>query len=311
MPKPIKMIPPAPPVETESEIDTTDFNAPKDDFEKFKLPPEKIDLPKLDLKKDTPAEPEIETEQPKKLYEPKKYSSGTSSNNAKTTDWSYTGSTGPEYWADINPNYALSKTGKAQSPINLQDAEPKVGAPLEFLYRPSKINLVNNGHTIQQNYDRGSYVLYKGKSYHLKYIDFHSKSEHTMCNTYSMLEMQLVHESDSGEKLIVGILYDIGDENRFLASFFGNLPQSAQQTYRSDDIMNVSIALPTRRSMFHYTGSLTTPPTTEGVNWFVFADVQSISENQLEQFTSLHQNNYRPIQNRNDREVFLYTPIQK
>ena len=38
---------------------------------------------------------------------------------------------------------------------------------------------------------------------------------------------------------------------------------------------------------YNYDGSFTTPPCTEGINWFVVKDVQKISQAQLTSFTRL------------------------
>ena len=36
-----------------------------------------------------------------------------------TTAWSYTGSTGPEHWGELSPDYALARTGRSQSPVDI------------------------------------------------------------------------------------------------------------------------------------------------------------------------------------------------
>ena len=59
---------------------------------------------------------------------------------------------------------------------------------------------------------------------------------------------------------------------------------------------------------YHYQGSLTTPPCTESVNWFLYKDVLTISEAHLKAFQErLHDHsghhNFREVQPLNERRV--------
>jgi len=64
----------------------------------------------------------------------------------------------------------------------------------------------------------------------------------------------------------------------------------------------------TKAGFYHYHGSLTTPPLTESVNWFVYGNVLPISEAHLKAFKSHchdhhgHQN-FRDVQPLNGRRV--------
>lgn len=64
----------------------------------------------------------------------------------------------------------------------------------------------------------------------------------------------------------------------------------------------------TSPGFFHYHGSLTTPPCTENVNWFVYKDVLTISESHLKAFYGQchdHQghHNFREVMPLNERRV--------
>ena len=72
-------------------------------------------------------------------------------------EWGYTGETGPSHWGDLCAEYAVAKTGKQQSPIDLRNTLSKALPRLDFKYRPSRIHLIYNGHTIQENEDPGSF----------------------------------------------------------------------------------------------------------------------------------------------------------
>ena len=62
--------------------------------------------------------------------------------------------------------------------------------------------------------------------------------------------------------------------------------------------------LPNDKKYYNYTGSLTTPPCSQGMNWIVFKEVLTISDAQLKKFTDLYNHNYRPIQKTGSRTVF-------
>ena len=142
----------------------------------------------------------------------------TAADNEHAT-WSYSGETGPLFWGELDPAYVLCKTGTTQSPIDITGAESKEGSPLEFHYETSTMNVINNGHTIQQNYDPGSFVIYNSKRFNLKQFHFHRKSEHTVEGKHFAMEMHLVHVAGDGELLVVGVLLKPGPKSEFLSHF--------------------------------------------------------------------------------------------
>jgi hypothetical protein len=69
------------------------------------------------------------------------------------TRWEYEGLTGPDRWGDLDREYAACKTGKEQSPIDIQNAEKAELSGLRFEYKSGPLKyLINNGHTIRVNY---------------------------------------------------------------------------------------------------------------------------------------------------------------
>ena len=97
----------------------------------------------------------------------------------KAAHWTYEGHEGPDSWGELDPAYAVCKTGQSQTPIDL----PASGQPSPFKkiahnYGPSAVNYVNNGHTIQVDYDKGSSLTIDGKQYDLAQFHFHAPSEH-------------------------------------------------------------------------------------------------------------------------------------
>ena len=54
---------------------------------------------------------------------------------------------------------------------------------------------------------------------------------------------------------------------------------------------------------FHDDGSLTTPPCTEEVKWSIFEQPIEMSKEQIIAFQQIFEDNHRPVQPLNDREI--------
>ncbi len=218
--------------------------------------------------------------------------------------WGYAGSTGPSHWADLGDADLACGEGKRQSPIAL-DASKAVPHDADFriLYRPSKAQLVNNGHTVEADIaNDGDAVVFAGETYPLQQVHFHSPSEHTLDGKRYPLEIHFVHRSEGGNITVVGALVQAGAENRDMAELFAALPRQGARTELHKDI-DLTRILPTDRHALVYTGSLTTPPCTEGVHWIVLAQPLDMSAEQIRAFQRLYPDNHRPLQPRNDREL--------
>jgi carbonic anhydrase len=218
--------------------------------------------------------------------------------------WSYDGESGPTHWADLDPAWAVCAVGKRQSPIDIvQVVAPHVD-DLSFDYQPSPLDLVNNGHTVQVNYEAGSHLIVRGVSYDLVQFHFHAHSEHRLAGHFAPLEVHLVHRNASGALAVIGVLIEEGTENSALESVFANLPKQSGGTLHLDQSsFDATELLPEAFESFHYDGSLTTPPCSEGVNWHVLAAPIQASTAQIAKFTALYANDARPLQALEDRPV--------
>jgi carbonic anhydrase len=67
--------------------------------------------------------------------------------------------------------------------------------------------------------------------------------------------------------------------------------------------VNVADLLPAERGYYTFIGSLTTPPCSEGVTWFVLKTPAQVSRREVAVFARLFPNNTRPIQPLNGRLV--------
>lgn len=223
--------------------------------------------------------------------------------------WSYQNTTGPNYWADLTPDFATCTRGKSQSPINLTAAESADLIDPDFHYEPVPLNLLNNGHTVQVPYAPGSYVMLDGQQYNLLQFHFHSPSEHAIEGQPWDAELHLVHQNDAGDLAVVAVLLqaDDGDDALSYGELSVNLPVKAGDKVRTGAIVNAKDLLPAKNTTYRYSGSLTTPPCSESVTWLVMTDPVTLSTRQINRYRELLNHNNRPLQSLNNRAVQIDT----
>src|SRR5258708_3358574 len=126
--------------------------------------------------------------------------------------WTYEGAEGPDKWGALDASFAACSAGHAQSPINLTKESKLDLADIKFKYQPSKLNIFNNGHTIQVNYDAGSSIVYNEIEYKLVQFHFHHPSEHTIDGKEFAMELHFVHQSASGQLAVVAVMIHQSDK---------------------------------------------------------------------------------------------------
>lgn len=223
---------------------------------------------------------------------------------AHESHWSYAGEGAPEHWGDLKPEYITCKQGASQSPVNINSKIHTKQSNIEFSYDGKAADIVNNGHTIQVNLAPGSTITVNGKSYTLLQFHFHSPSEHTIDGKQAPMVIHMVHRSDDGQLGVIGVMVNVGKENKALAPLWEKMPQTEGEKVTLDDLkLDLMQLLPNNTTYYSYTGSLTTPPCTEGVQWMVMKNRVNVSKAQLAAFTKLFPHNARPVQPLNGRKV--------
>ena len=225
---------------------------------------------------------------------------------ADASRWSYSGATGPAKWAKLEKNFASCAAGKTQSPIDIPDAEARKGdlPPLLFDYRPSALNIIDDGHTIRVNYAAGSTISVEGKRYELVEIDFHKPSEEKVSGKGHDMEAHLVHRGKDGKLAIVAVLLDEGKENALIKTLWSHLPQTKDKEIVDEAVkINAVELLPRDKGYYAFAGSLTTPPCSEDVKWFVLKTPTPISADEIARFARSYPMNARPVQELNGRDI--------
>jgi carbonic anhydrase len=220
--------------------------------------------------------------------------------------WSYQGKTGPLDWGRLDPAYKACSQGHAQSPIDIRSAHLNKGLePIEFHYIGGPVTLENTGNTIRVYVDPGSYIVAGGVRYDLEQFHFHHPSEEAVKGKLTDMVVHLVHHSADGKVAVVAVRFqmDRGDANAVMAVLWPHLPLATGAKEKVTDIINPGGFLPADRGYWTYVGSLTAPPCTEGVHWFVLQDVLSVSRSQLRAFTAIFPMNSRPLQDLHGRRI--------
>lgn len=219
-----------------------------------------------------------------------------SSAHTNQTHWSY--EEGPQNWEGD------CRTGESQSPINIINAEGKELENIAIYYEDDAARILNNGHTVQAEYDNG-YIEVDGERYNVAQFHYHAPSEHTIDGKSFAAELHIVHvdvNDNKKVKAVIGILFEEGTENLAYQPFLSNLPGQEDEEITGIAINAVDL-LPSLQTTFRYDGSLTTPPCTEEVLWFVMTTPVQLSADQLAKLESVFEGNNRPIQVLNERPL--------
>jgi carbonic anhydrase len=239
---------------------------------------------------------------------------------------------GPSRWGTVTPSYGTCGTvadgfnsviavGMAQTPIDLSTSKSvfAVLPAIDFRYKDTAFDVENTGHVVEVVYDAGSSIRL-GRSvtdtYQLVQFHFHAPSEHTVNGKQYDAELHLVHKNILGQLVVVGVL--LSKSSTASSTLFDDIVTTAPMTQatgsRNGLSLNANSLLPEDQTYFTYTGSLTTPPCTEGVRWFVMAEPVSVSEFVIQQLHTVTKqfpgyngfgNNNRPVLPLNGRTVLM------
>ncbi|MES2091153.1 MAG: carbonic anhydrase family protein [Pseudomonadota bacterium] len=217
--------------------------------------------------------------------------------------WQYGGTTGPQSWGQLKPEFQSCMLGKRQSPIDIRDGIKVQLEPIQFEYRPTAFRVIDNGHTVQVNLDPGNFITVTGRRYELLQFHFHRPSEERINGRQFDLVAHLVHKDAEGRLAVVAVLMDQGKDNPMVQLVWNSLPLEKGIEQAAPVLLDMNLMLPETRLYYTYMGSLTTPPCSEGVLWMVMKHPASLSRDQLAIFSRLYSNNARPVQPLGDRLI--------
>jgi len=219
------------------------------------------------------------------------------------TPWTYEQA---EHWSDLDPEYAACNVGKEQSPIDIRNAQNADLPALRFESKNGPLKyVINNGHTIRVNYHsgNGNFLIVGDKRYQLTQFHFHRPSEESIDSKPYDMEVHLMYQASDGNVAGVTVFLKAGSASPTIQKLWQHMPKTEGQEWVAGVEINPAGLLPHAAAYYMYMGSLTAPPCTEGVSWFVLKTPVEISAEQIDAFAKLYPHDARPLQPLNGRVV--------
>lgn len=192
-------------------------------------------------------------------------------------------------------------SGSMQSPValNSQTAQRvRYQAPLKFDYGTVAMYVHDTGRGLEVGH-RGHAIL-NNRHFELQQFHIHTPSEHTLDDRIFAAEIHFVNQAADGQLAVVAVFAKLGRASTVLDRVFSQIGQETLFSCDTSDLM------PTNKSYFHYLGSLTTPPLSENVEWYVFQNPIEISTQQLAFLQNLYARNNRDLQPLKGRSLLYY-----
>lgn len=222
---------------------------------------------------------------------------------AQKKPWAYQGEQGPAHWSTLEPQYAMCQQGRQQSPIDINDTITAALKPLKRLQKFPLKSIVRKDYGLLVDAGSGNMMVLDQKPYQLKYISLHTPAEHQIKQHSYAAEMQMVHEDKTGHRVILSVMFETGAAHPALEKLLGSLPNSNTPQTLAFRITPAEL-MPTRPAYYRYTGSMTTPPCSEGVQWILMKETLKLSISQLQALQhAIGGDNARPLQDNQGRMV--------
>jgi carbonic anhydrase len=217
--------------------------------------------------------------------------------------WSYNGAANSsDEWGTLDPSYARCTLSQTQSPITIDDTFPRKLPPITLHYGTAHARMGYKDRTVVTDISHGQTLSDGNHVYALKEMRMHSPAEHTVFKKFSVLELQFMHADKDGKMLILSVLAEIGAKNDALQPLLDAAPGTAGTSVPVT--FDLAALVPDVKKYYAYTGSLTIPPCTEGVEWRIAKQYITISKEQLVQAGKVLRRNARIVQGLNDRTVY-------
>jgi len=211
--------------------------------------------------------------------------------------WDYS-KNGPAHWDEFSKTCGA---GHAQSPINIVPGKSVSMNHQYDLHMHEDVHtsakVIDNGHSIKVTPKVGGTIELHGETFNLLQFHFHGKSEHTIDGKRYDMVAHMVHQNPKTKQLaVVAVFFEEGEANKVLEKIINNVGGSVK--IDPQDFVPLETA-----HYYHYVGSLTTPPCSENVQWYLLKTPQPASKAQIEHFRKYYVDNERPVQELHDRHI--------
>jgi len=203
-----------------------------------------------------------------------------------------------------------------QCPINISPPFNYKELKIKFNYNDmnTQYYLSHDQNFLRLDGDFG-YITYNNEIYTSSEINFFSPSIHNFNGRKLPLEMNIIHMNNKNEKITVSVLFK-EDENQYSLIFgklgFDNEKMKDLNPYEKTTItesINLSKYIDSEKDFFYYEGVEPFPPCEKKNLYIILTDILYINKDQLKNFPKILKNKSRTIQDRNNREIFITTPL--
>jgi carbonic anhydrase len=213
--------------------------------------------------------------------------------------WSYEGELGPDYWGE---RYAMCGRGRNQSPINIAGPVLRVKYELIHDYRNGPLAILNDGRTLQVNVQPGSRMRIDSLPYELLSLTFQRPAGEQIDGKTFPMGIHFLHRDLTGKLVTVVVLMREGNENPGIKQIWSNAPKAEGPEVKPEGVtFNPANLLPRDMKFFMYDGSMTAPPCTENMRYYILREPINISRDQILQFP--FKISSRPVQPQNGRPI--------
>lgn len=222
------------------------------------------------------------------------------------TTWDYSEAKGPAHWGSLKPAYHACADGKQQSPIDVRSNSPSQSLAVDPIhYQPAAAGSVKLKHdevnVVMDQPNAQQTLQWQQYTYYLQSFHFHWPSETQLNGQSFPLEMHFVNQAKNGTLAVLAVFFTVGDSNPAIEQVVKGLTSSKHTSFDIKDL------LPDDKTFYQFQGSLTMPPCSESVQWFVLQTPIQLSSVQLEAIKkAMPQSNVRPIQPLHGRSVIKY-----
>lgn len=189
-------------------------------------------------------------------------------------------------------------TGTHQSPIALNHQKAIADDNLSTIaldYDPTVTYVRDTGASIE--FGLTGHATLNHRKFTVQQAHLHTPSEHVIDGVQATAELHFVHLAADGQMAVVAVPVMLGNTNAAFHTIFDNIGTQRALPIALSDL------LPEERTYLHYLGSLTTPPLTENVEWYVLDHAIQIGQAELDKFHQYYRVNNRKLQPDNDRPI--------
>ena len=219
--------------------------------------------------------------------------------------WGYGPDDGPEMWGSLDPTFWLCDAGTEQSPIDLAGAQQGERGDLTIAYDLGALTAVDQWTTLNLVPEAGGSISYEGTRYALEGLHFHAPSEHTFAGRHADLEAHFVHRAADGALAVIGVMFSEAENRQPIDDLLTAIPGEQGGSLALAGLHDIQRLIPPASRRYQYSGSLTTPPGSEGVSWIVMEEGGPVGAAALQAFSTRYGPNNRPVQPINHRQVVL------